>query len=131
MSASGLAFQLHAIIGMTLFTIWSFTRLVHAFAAPLGYLFRPYVVLPLTDRRTSGSPVAPRLGESRLTVDLAPGPHQTEPPDTTQLEYCGETAIHTHVLHQARTFIEDLLSQRGPRRSGPADLGPRFLLTWV
>ena len=44
MSRAGLAFQLHALIGMALFTIWPFTRLVHAFTAPLGYLFRPYVV---------------------------------------------------------------------------------------
>ncbi|GAY09680.1 respiratory nitrate reductase subunit gamma [Pseudonocardia sp. N23] len=44
MSRAGLAFQLHALIGMALFAIWPFTRLVHAFTAPLGYLFRPYVV---------------------------------------------------------------------------------------
>lgn len=34
-SASGLAFQLHISIGMALFTIWPFTRLVHAVTAPL------------------------------------------------------------------------------------------------
>jgi nitrate reductase gamma subunit len=44
MSRAGLAFHLHALLGMALFTIWPFTRLVHAFTAPLGYLFRPYVV---------------------------------------------------------------------------------------
>jgi nitrate reductase gamma subunit len=44
MSRAGLAFQLHALIGMVLFTIWPFTRLVHAFTAPVGYLFRPYIV---------------------------------------------------------------------------------------
>ena len=44
MSRAGLAFQLHALIGMALFTIWPFTRLVHAFTAPVGYLFRPYIV---------------------------------------------------------------------------------------
>lgn len=27
-----------------LFALWPFSRLVHAFTAPLGYLFRPYVV---------------------------------------------------------------------------------------
>jgi nitrate reductase gamma subunit len=54
MSASGLAFQLHALIGMTLFTIWPITRLVHAFAAPFGYLFRPYVVY----RSRTGGPAA-------------------------------------------------------------------------
>jgi nitrate reductase gamma subunit len=44
MSSAGLAFQLHALIGMALFTIWPFTRLVHAFTAPVQYLFRPYIV---------------------------------------------------------------------------------------
>jgi nitrate reductase gamma subunit len=44
MSAAGFAFQLHTLIGMALFAIWPFTRLVHAFTAPVGYLFRPYVV---------------------------------------------------------------------------------------
>ena len=27
-----------------LFALWPFTRLVHVFSAPVGYLFRPYVV---------------------------------------------------------------------------------------
>ena len=38
------SFQIHAVAGMLLFIIWPFTRLVHAFSAPFGYLFRPYVV---------------------------------------------------------------------------------------
>ena len=32
------------MICLTLFALWPFTRLVHAFTAPIGYLFRPYVV---------------------------------------------------------------------------------------
>ncbi|UTT50238.1 MULTISPECIES: respiratory nitrate reductase subunit gamma [Rhodococcus] len=38
------SFRLHALIGLVLFAIWPFTRLVHAFSAPIGYLFRPYIV---------------------------------------------------------------------------------------
>ena len=38
------AFHVHVLIGMLLFATWPFTRLVHAFSAPVGYLFRPYVV---------------------------------------------------------------------------------------
>ena len=38
------SFQVHAVAGMLLFIIWPFTRLVHAFSAPVLYLFRPYVV---------------------------------------------------------------------------------------
>ena len=32
------------MIALTLFALWPFTRLVHAFSAPIGYLFRPYIV---------------------------------------------------------------------------------------
>lgn len=38
------SFQIHAIAGMLLFVLWPFTRLVHAFSAPLAYLWRPFVV---------------------------------------------------------------------------------------
>ncbi|OBI44630.1 respiratory nitrate reductase subunit gamma [Mycobacterium kyorinense] len=44
MVGAPLDYQLHAAIGMVLFCLWPFTRLVHAFSAPIGYLFRPYVV---------------------------------------------------------------------------------------
>ena len=37
-------FQLHILVAFTLFAFWPFTRLVHAFSAPVGYLTRPYVV---------------------------------------------------------------------------------------
>jgi nitrate reductase gamma subunit len=64
MSAAGLTFQLHTLIGMLLFAIWPFTRLVHAFTAPLGYLFRPYIVYR---SRTPGQPARPtRRGWERV-----------------------------------------------------------------
>ena len=44
MAEAPLSFQLHALVAMALFALWPFTRLVHAFSAPIGYLFRPYVV---------------------------------------------------------------------------------------
>jgi nitrate reductase gamma subunit len=44
MTAASGAFKLHVLIGLTLFALFPFTRLVHAFSAPVGYLFRPYVV---------------------------------------------------------------------------------------
>jgi nitrate reductase gamma subunit len=37
-------FQVHATIALILIALWPFTRLVHAFSAPIGYLFRPYIV---------------------------------------------------------------------------------------
>jgi nitrate reductase gamma subunit len=37
-------FDLHVLTALALFALWPFTRLVHVFSAPIGYLFRPYVV---------------------------------------------------------------------------------------
>lgn len=37
-------FQAHAVSAFLLVLIWPFTRLVHVFSAPIGYLTRPYVV---------------------------------------------------------------------------------------
>jgi respiratory nitrate reductase gamma subunit len=55
MADTPLAFQVHALGGMALFLIWPFTRLVHAFSAPVGYLFRPYVVYRTRSTSTIGS----------------------------------------------------------------------------
>jgi nitrate reductase gamma subunit len=44
MSGIPLSFALHTLVGMLLFAVWPFTRLVHAFTVPVGYLFRPYIV---------------------------------------------------------------------------------------
>jgi nitrate reductase gamma subunit len=38
------SFQLHIAAAMVLLMLWPFTRLVHVFSAPVGYLARPYVV---------------------------------------------------------------------------------------
>jgi nitrate reductase gamma subunit len=37
-------FLLRVMICLTLFALWRFTGLVHAFTAPIGYLFWLYVV---------------------------------------------------------------------------------------
>ena len=51
MTEAGLGFQLHALSALTLFAIWPFTRLVHVFSAPIGYLTRPYIVYRSRDRQ--------------------------------------------------------------------------------
>jgi len=38
------SYQLHALVVLALLALWPYTRLVHVFSAPVGYLFRPYVV---------------------------------------------------------------------------------------
>ena len=47
-----LSFQLHAIAAFSLFALWPFTRLVHVLSAPVGYLWRPYVV-PIEGRASA------------------------------------------------------------------------------
>ncbi len=44
MAEAPLGFQAHGFVAMLLFALWPFTRLVHVFSAPLGYLTRPYIV---------------------------------------------------------------------------------------
>ena len=51
MAGAPLYYQVHVMIGLMLFALWPFTRLVHAFSAPIGYLFRPYVVYRSRDTR--------------------------------------------------------------------------------
>ncbi|HWJ83829.1 MAG TPA: respiratory nitrate reductase subunit gamma [Cellulomonas sp.] len=53
-------FQLHIVAAMLLFGLWPFTRLVHAFSAPVPYLFRPYVVYRSRDAAIGAR--APRPG---------------------------------------------------------------------
>ena len=43
-TAAPFGFQVHAMLAWLLFAFWPFTRLVHVFSAPLGYLTRPYIV---------------------------------------------------------------------------------------
>ncbi|MBD3944505.1 respiratory nitrate reductase subunit gamma [Nocardioides ganghwensis] len=61
MAEAPIGFQLHALVAFALFALWPFTRLVHVFSAPLGYLTRPYVVYRSRDDRPLGN-AAPRRG---------------------------------------------------------------------
>lgn len=68
MAAAPLGFQLHALLAFVLFAMWPFTRLVHVFSAPVGYLTRPYVVYRSRDVR-AGRAVgtrAPQRGWERV-----------------------------------------------------------------
>jgi nitrate reductase gamma subunit len=65
MSEAPLSFQLHGLVAMALFALWPFTRLVHVFSAPLGYLTRPYIVYRSRDDVQLGSHT-PRRGWQRL-----------------------------------------------------------------
>ena len=72
MAASGISFKVHALVAMALFAIWPFTRLVHAFTAPLHYLFRPYIVYRSRDADARAGSVPVRRGwEPMGTQDRA------------------------------------------------------------
>jgi nitrate reductase gamma subunit len=59
MAAVPIGFQLHILAAFALFAFWPFTRLVHAFSAPVGYLTRPYVVYRSRDTRAALRPARP------------------------------------------------------------------------
>ena len=65
MADAPLGFQLHGLLAFSLFALWPFTRLVHVFSAPLGYLTRPYIVYRSRDDQQLGSH-APRRGWERM-----------------------------------------------------------------
>ena len=66
MMASPLAFRVYAVIGMSLFIIWPFTRLVHSLSAPVGYLFRPSIVYRTRDGRGIAGNRKARPGWERI-----------------------------------------------------------------
>lgn len=51
MAAATWQFKIHILIGLILFAMLPYTRLIHAFTAPLHYLFRPYIVYRSKDAR--------------------------------------------------------------------------------
>ena len=45
-----LVFKLHITLGMFILFVWPFTRLVHVFSAPIGFIMRPYQVVRKRER---------------------------------------------------------------------------------
>lgn len=64
MAGAPLGFQLHALVAIVLFALWPFTRLVHVFSAPVGYLTRPYIVYRSRDDQLGSR--APRRGWEKV-----------------------------------------------------------------
>lgn len=56
MSGAPLIYQLHALAAFSLFALWPFSRLVHAWSAPVAYLRRS----PILYRTRGGRPTAPQ-----------------------------------------------------------------------
>jgi nitrate reductase gamma subunit len=64
-----LVYKLHIVLGLTLFLITPFTRLVHIWSAPIWFLFRPgYQIVRRRGKRRPASPthgpagIAPSYG---------------------------------------------------------------------
>lgn len=80
MAAAPIQFHIHALVGMLLFAIWPFTRLVHAFTAPLHYLFRPYVVYRSREQVTGSATRESRPGWAPVgTADRDRQPREGQP----------------------------------------------------
>lgn len=56
-----LVYKLHIILGLTLFLITPFTRLVHIWSAPIWFLMRPGYQI-VRSRRAKGTPASPTHG---------------------------------------------------------------------
>ena len=41
----GFVYKLHLFLGMSVFFLFPFSRLVHVWSMPLGYMFRPYQIV--------------------------------------------------------------------------------------
>ena len=55
MAHAPIGFKLHALAAFAIFALWPFTRLVHVFSAPVGYVTRPYIVYRSRDPRQLGA----------------------------------------------------------------------------
>ncbi len=64
MTEAPLGFRLHALSAWVLFAFWPFSRLVHVFSMPLGYLTRPYIVYRSRDTQLGAR--QPRRGWERV-----------------------------------------------------------------
>ena len=65
-TSAPIGFQIHAMLAWVLFAVWPFTRLVHVFSAPFGYLTRPYIVYRSREQTRLGAR-QPRRGWERVS----------------------------------------------------------------
>ena len=59
-----IAYRLHVLAAWALIAFWPFSRLVHVFSAPVGYLTRPYIVYRSRDAALGNRPL--RRGWERI-----------------------------------------------------------------
>ncbi|MFA7667901.1 MAG: respiratory nitrate reductase subunit gamma [Burkholderiaceae bacterium] len=86
----GLIYKLHVFLGLTLFVLFPFTRLVHIISAPVWYLGRRYQIV----RQKGDRPVAVRPPRPR-TYEAPAGTRATTAPPTATPEYGAATVSDT------------------------------------
>ena len=117
MAEAPTSFQVHAVAGMLLFIIWPFTRLVHAFSAPVQYLFRPYVIYRKRGPHDHRDGQQPEGDEAEL--------HRREPPPHQDLAHAArhlrgaDEGRHEHRLVAGKA--EALEQRHGMRRDRRED----------
>jgi nitrate reductase gamma subunit len=106
MAQAPVTYQLHALLAMALFALWPFSRLVHAFTAPLGYLARPYIVYRSRARATPYRHPA---------SDPAPRSHRGRPPGgrTAGLPPTARPAAPAQLLPEHAPRARDAHPERG------------------
>src|SRR5215467_3128729 len=118
MAHAAFYYQIHVFIALVLFALWPFTRLVHAFSAPIAYLFRPYIVYrsgEVADKlEPVGSAPPPRLVRPAVqfaisSLSEAPAARITDVPFRN-------VAIVAHVDHGKTTLVDAMLRQSGALR---------------
>jgi nitrate reductase gamma subunit len=67
--AAPVGFRIHVTLAWILFAVWPFTRLVHVFSAPVGYLTRPYIVYRSRSQSRAGARPTRRGWEPVATPD--------------------------------------------------------------
>ncbi|WP_127128365.1 respiratory nitrate reductase subunit gamma [Georgenia sp. SYP-B2076] len=80
MAGVPLAFKLHIAAAFLLFAVWPFTRLVHAFSAPVQYSTRPYIVYRSRDAGHGTGAREPRRG---WEPSVAPKTRRDRPSSTS------------------------------------------------
>lgn len=75
-SDAPLLFQLHILLGLTIFVLFPFSRLVHMISAPVRYLWRPGYQIVRSRRQTP----LPNRSAARATKSNLPGQRPTAKP---------------------------------------------------
>src|SRR5690606_20345486 len=104
-------FKLHIIAAFLLFLVWPFTRLVHAFSAPVGYTTRPLVVYRSRGSVSRGTRAPGRGWEP---VGTPPDRKRRSTPTSTELCPGNNSALGGSPLPPSAELLRALRRARCP-----------------